>query len=69
MVAWNVLPADARDTFRQAVGLDDATWLRGRGWALSQALIALPYHRETNPGMSAAARHALRQVLVDLVPT
>ena len=69
MVAWNVLPADARDSFRLAVGLDDATWLRGRGWALAQAVIALPYYRETNPGMSAAARHALCQVLSDLEPT
>jgi aminoglycoside phosphotransferase (APT) family kinase protein len=33
MVAWNVLPPDARETFREAVGLDDATWLRGRGWS------------------------------------
>jgi len=66
MVAWNVLPAAARETFREAVGLDDATWLRGRGWALAQAVIALPYYRETNPGMSAAARHALHEVLRDV---
>ena len=66
MVAWNVLPAGARETFRQAVGLDDATWLRGRGWALAQAVIALPYYRDTNPGMSTAARHVLREVLSDL---
>jgi aminoglycoside phosphotransferase (APT) family kinase protein len=66
MVAWNVLPAPARPSFREAVGLDDATWLRGRGWALAQAVIALPYYRETNPGMIRAARHALGQVLADV---
>ena len=66
MVAWNVLPAHARPSFREAVGLDDATWLRGRGWALAQAIIALPYYRETNPGMTRAARHALSQVLADV---
>ena len=66
MVAWNVLPAHARPSFREAVGLDDATWLRGRGWALAQAVIALPYYRETNPGMTRAARHALSQVLADV---
>ena len=50
MVAWKVLPADARDVFRAALAVDDATWARGRGWALSQALIALAYYTlETNP--------------------
>ena len=63
MVAWNVLPVQARRLFQNAVGLDEATWLRGRGWALAQAVVALPYYRETNPGMAQAARHALSEVL------
>jgi aminoglycoside phosphotransferase (APT) family kinase protein len=66
MVAWNVLPVEARQSFRDAVGMDEATWLRGRGWALAQAVIALPYYRETNPGMTQAARYALSQVLADV---
>ena len=66
MVAWNVLPAAARPSFREAMGMDDATWLRGRGWALAQAVIALPYYRETNPGMTRAARYAISQVLADV---
>ena len=33
------------------------------GWALFQALAALPYHWETNPGMVRQASHALGQVL------
>jgi len=66
MVAWNVLRAPARPSFRETVGLDHATWLRGRGWALAQAVIALPYYRETNPGMTRAARHAISQVLADV---
>jgi len=66
MIAWNVLSSTTRDTFRDAVGVDEATWLRGRGWALAQAVIALPHYRDTNPGMSAAARHAIHEVLEDL---
>ncbi|MFI5611502.1 aminoglycoside phosphotransferase family protein [Amycolatopsis sp. NPDC051903] len=63
--AWNLLPPAARATFRDALGLDDATWTRGRGRALSQALIALPYYRTTNPAMAHTARHAIRAALAD----
>jgi aminoglycoside phosphotransferase (APT) family kinase protein len=61
--AWNLLPADARDVFREALSVDSATWTRGRGRTLSQALIALPYYRETNPAMAGNARHVIRTVL------
>nr|WP_180990657.1 aminoglycoside phosphotransferase family protein [Streptomyces malaysiensis] len=61
--AWNLLPAPVRKDFRTALGVDDATWARGRGWALSMALIQLPYYRETNPSMAANARHVIDQVL------
>ncbi|MER7989223.1 aminoglycoside phosphotransferase family protein [Streptomyces noursei] len=61
--AWNLLPAGARAVFREALGVDDATWIRGRGRALSQALIALPYYRTTNPAMAHNARHVIRTVL------
>ncbi|GGX67152.1 aminoglycoside phosphotransferase family protein [Streptomyces hiroshimensis] len=61
--AWNLLPADAREVFREAVDVDDATWIRGRGRTLSQALIALPYYRKTNPAMTHSARHVIRAVL------
>lgn len=61
--AWNLLPARAREVFREALGVDDATWIRGRGRTLSQALIALPYYRSTNPAMARNARHVIRTVL------
>jgi aminoglycoside phosphotransferase (APT) family kinase protein len=65
MPAWSVLGGEARQVFRGEAGLDDATWARGRGWALSVGLIALPYYRETNPGFAAVARHLIDQVLAD----
>jgi aminoglycoside phosphotransferase (APT) family kinase protein len=61
--AWNLLPADARGAFREAVSVDDAAWTRGRGRTLSQALIALPYYRKTNPVMARNARHVIKTVL------
>jgi aminoglycoside phosphotransferase (APT) family kinase protein len=48
MTAWAYLPVESRAVFRTALAVDDATWARGRGWALSWALIALPYYKDTN---------------------
>ena len=64
MVAWKVLPADARDIFRNALSVDEATWARGRGWALSQAVVALAYYTlETNPVLVREADRWLAEVL------
>ncbi|NXY95388.1 aminoglycoside phosphotransferase family protein [Streptomyces sp. BR123] len=61
--AWYVLPAGARDAFRAAATVDDAAWARGRGWALSVALLELNYYRDTNPSMTATARRVVHEVL------
>jgi aminoglycoside phosphotransferase (APT) family kinase protein len=63
MPAWNLLTAEARSAYRAALGVDDAAWARGRGWALVQAIVALPYYVDTNPGMAANARHTLDALL------
>lgn len=65
IVAWNLLPAEARPAFRDAVDVDDATWARGRGWALSIALIQLPYYEHTNPDLAVVARRTVAEVLAD----
>jgi aminoglycoside phosphotransferase (APT) family kinase protein len=65
IVAWSLFSGEARTTFRTALAVDDHTWARGRGWALSVALIALPYYETTNPVMVANARHRINQVLAD----
>jgi aminoglycoside phosphotransferase (APT) family kinase protein len=61
--AWNLLPAPAREIFRHEAGVDDFTWTRGWGWALSMAVIQLPYYRTTNEVISANARHVIGEVL------
>jgi aminoglycoside phosphotransferase (APT) family kinase protein len=60
--AWYLLPANVRAEFRAALNVDDATWLRGRGRVLSQALIYLRYHK-ANPALANHARHVIREVL------
>lgn len=65
IVAWGLFSGEARDVFRDALQIDDATWARGRGWALSTALLELPYYQKTNPVLAASARHRIDAVLAD----
>jgi aminoglycoside phosphotransferase (APT) family kinase protein len=65
IVAWNLLTATMRKDFSDALQIDEATWARGRGWALSVALIQLPYYLHTNPVIAANARHVIAEVLAD----
>jgi aminoglycoside phosphotransferase (APT) family kinase protein len=62
-LAWAVLDADTRPVFRELLEVDDATWARGRGWALSQAVIALPYYLHTYPVIVEQAWRWLAEVL------
>ncbi|GAA1525456.1 aminoglycoside phosphotransferase family protein [Dactylosporangium maewongense] len=63
MPAWTLLTAEHRDTFRDAVGADDAMWERARGWVLCMGLVALPYYRDRNPAFAAIARRMLGEAL------
>jgi aminoglycoside phosphotransferase (APT) family kinase protein len=66
LVAWTLLDADQRAVFRAAFEVDEASWQRGRGWALVTALNAIPYYRHTNPGLVANARYRLEQLLKEV---
>jgi aminoglycoside phosphotransferase (APT) family kinase protein len=65
IVAWALLSAQTRGIFQAALRVDEATWGRGRGWALSIGLIALPYYHRTNPVFAATARWMIAEVLAD----
>ncbi|MFI6490222.1 aminoglycoside phosphotransferase family protein [Streptomyces sp. NPDC050564] len=64
--AWMFLPAQARGAFRAALDLDDATWARGRGWALAGSLPVPddPFFQK-DPARVTAALHHLEQVIAD----
>ena len=66
MPAFAYLPPEARDAFRAEVAVDDATWLRGQGWALSMGINALPYYRHTNPDAVALSHRCIEAVLAEL---
>jgi aminoglycoside phosphotransferase (APT) family kinase protein len=63
--AWNLFRGASREAYREALGLDDATWARGRGLALSTSIVALPYYNNTIPVRAKHATHVIREVLAD----
>jgi aminoglycoside phosphotransferase (APT) family kinase protein len=63
IVAWELFDADARDVLRTEAGVDDATWARSRGWAVSTAILELCYYQNTNAFMATRARHQLAAAL------
>jgi aminoglycoside phosphotransferase (APT) family kinase protein len=63
--AWGLFSGGSRSVFREGVDADEATWERARGWALSIALIALPYYEQTNPALWAIMRRTFDAVLAE----
>lgn len=65
IAGWWVFDGASRQTFRRASGADAASWERARGMALSGAVGALSYYRQTNPEFADQARQTLRNVMED----
>lgn len=65
IVAWTLFSAEGRAAYRAALEVDDATWARGCGWALSIAVIQLPYYCDTNPELAATSRWTIGEVLAE----
>lgn len=66
VIAWSLLNPNSRQIFKNnLLFIDDYTWERGRGWALSIAVIMLPYYKNTNPTLATLARRMVNHVLND----
>jgi aminoglycoside phosphotransferase (APT) family kinase protein len=63
MIAWSLFSGASREVFRVETAVDEATWLRGRGCALSQAVIFIPYYWHTNPTGVKNARRMIAELL------
>ncbi|MEQ8960007.1 MAG: phosphotransferase, partial [Coleofasciculus sp. C2-GNP5-27] len=63
MIAWSLFSGESRKVFRETLNVDDHTWARGRGQALSQAVIFIPYYLNTNPLGVGYARQMIQEIL------
>jgi aminoglycoside phosphotransferase (APT) family kinase protein len=64
-IAWTLFEKEARDEFRAALPVDDATWARGRGWTLWKGLITQAGHLDTDSDEAREARRVIDEVLAD----
>lgn len=65
MIAWSLFSGASREAFRVEIAIDEATWWRGRGHALSQAVIFIPYYWHTNPTGVKSARRMIEELLAE----
>lgn len=61
--AWSLFSHDSRTVFRSTLAVDDATWMRGCGWALSISLIIIPYYKNTNSNLVTVALRTIHELL------
>jgi aminoglycoside phosphotransferase (APT) family kinase protein len=64
--AWSVFGPAGRTAYRRALGVDEGTWQRARGYALHQAALIIPYYAATNPAFAAQARRTVAEVVGDV---
>ena len=64
-IAWTFLDAPSRQIFRKAIGASDATWNRGKGWALWKGMIVVSGLTETNTIEAASSQYAIDQLIAD----
>ncbi|KRC63363.1 aminoglycoside phosphotransferase [Aeromicrobium sp. Root236] len=66
VIAWTLLDDESRAAFRHTLGVDDAMWARGRGWALWKALITYAQHRrDADPVGAADAKRVLDEIFTE----
>lgn len=64
-IAWTLFEGESRDAFRAGLAADEATWARGRGWALWKALITAAGHIDVNPVEVEKSWQVIDAVLAD----
>jgi len=65
VIAYTLLSATTRPRFRTALALDEATWTRGMGWALTTALNAYTSYAATEPRVARQTTRQLTEVLTE----
>ncbi|WP_411720414.1 aminoglycoside phosphotransferase family protein [Mycetocola sp.] len=63
--AWSVFGRSGRRVYRNALAMNDDVWDRGRGYALHQAALIIPYYRNSNPAFVDTAVRTIQELMSD----
>jgi aminoglycoside phosphotransferase (APT) family kinase protein len=65
VLAWTTLSGDSRRAFARRLPADDATWARGRGWAIWKAMIMLVRALDSDPADAEECKRVIAEVIAD----
>lgn len=63
VIAWTFFQEKARQIFKDAMNLDEATWARARGWALWKAMISLEPLQDKNSQQAQVQLQIINDIL------
>ena len=66
-IAWTFLSGESSRIFKERLPFDEATWARGRGWAIWKAMIVLVEALKDDPEDAAHTKGVLEAILADHV--
>jgi aminoglycoside phosphotransferase (APT) family kinase protein len=64
-IAWTFLSGESSRVFTERLPFDEATWARGRGWAIWKAMIVLVEALKDDPQDAAYTKGVIEAILAD----
>lgn len=64
-IAWTFLSGEGQRVFKERLPFDEATWTRGRGWAIWKAMIVLVRALGTDPDDAEVTKNVIDRILAD----
>ena len=64
-IAWTFLSGESQRVFKQQLPADEATWTRGRGWAIWKAMIVLVRALDTDQADAELTKRVIGKIIAD----
>jgi aminoglycoside phosphotransferase (APT) family kinase protein len=64
-IAWTFFSGESSRAFAERLPFDEATWARGRGWAIWKAMIVLVHDLRDDPEEAAVGKRVIQAILAD----
>jgi aminoglycoside phosphotransferase (APT) family kinase protein len=64
-IAWTFLSGESQRVFRERLAFDEATWTRGRGWAIWKAMIVLVEQLDTDSAEAELTKGVIGEIIAD----